>query len=69
MDGGGAQSRVGKVAADVVQTLLADPGRDRFVFVSEEAVQVTGGDVVRGGDGNRRQFRIVQVSLDEGTDA
>ncbi|GAA0700700.1 hypothetical protein GCM10009548_87070 [Streptomyces malaysiensis subsp. malaysiensis] len=69
MDGGGALSGVCEASAGVVQALVAYPGCDRLPFVLEEAVQVAGGDVVRGGNAARGQARVVQVLLDEGTDS
>ena len=50
-------------------SLVAYPGCNRLFFVLEEAVQVAGGDVVRGGDGAWGQLWIMQVGPDEGTDA
>lgn len=69
MDGGAAQRGVGQVAAGVFEALPPDPAGDRESLLLEEAVEVARGDVVGGGDGGRRQSRIVQVSQDEGTDA
>lgn len=54
-----AKSRVGEVAADVLQALMAYAGGDRFPFMLEETMQVAGGDVVRGSDGVRGQVRVV----------
>lgn len=62
------ERRVGEVAAGGLQAQAADPGGDCGVFVPEEAVQVAGGDVVRGGDGGRGEVRVVQVLPDERLD-
>jgi hypothetical protein len=69
VDRRGAQGWVGEVAAGAFQALVAYPGCNRLFFVLEEAVQVAGGDVVRGGDGAWGQLRIMQVAPDERTDA
>lgn len=42
--------------------LLAYPGSGRFVLLLEEAAQVAGGDVVRGGGCRGAQVRVGQVS-------
>lgn len=69
VDGSSVQRRVGQVAAGVFETLTPDPAGNCESMLLEEAVQVAGGDVVCGGDGRRRQLRIMQAPLDEGTDA
>ncbi|MGW2394489.1 hypothetical protein ACWCYK_34165 [Streptomyces lydicamycinicus] len=59
----------GEFAAGAFEALSADPGGDGGLFVLEEAVEVAGGDVVRGCDHRGPQVRVGQISMNEGLDA
>ncbi len=66
MNGDVAEGWIDQIAARALQALAADPDSHRFFVMLKQAMQVAGGDVVRGGDGAQCQLWVVQVRLDKG---